>query len=157
MHLFDFMTTWPLWQLWLAVGIILMIAEMVLPGFFIFFFGVAAFLMSLLTFVALCFKLDVPFFAQAILFTLLSFIGVFFFRNALRASFTGKKIGRDNVMTSDFIGKPARVIERVTPHAEGKVEFNGSNWRAVSDATLEAGETVTITAQENLTLTVAPK
>jgi len=151
------MTTWQLWQIWLATGILLMILEMALPSFFLFFFGVAAFLMSLLTFIALCFTLEIPFYAQSILFSVLSLLGIFFFRNALRDTFSGKKIGKDNIMASDFIGKSARVVERVTPQASGKIEFNGSHWRAVSDATLELGATVTITAQENLTLTVEPK
>ena len=141
-----------LWQAWLAAGILLMILEMATPAFVPFFFGVAALLMAALT------SLVQPSpFEQTVLFCDLSFAGLFFFRKALRNVFTGKKIGRDNVMGSDFTGKDALVIERVTPQAPGKVEFNGTHWRAVSSATLEPGATVAVIAQENLTLTVAPK
>jgi len=142
-----------LWQIWLATGLLLLFLEMATPGFVLFFFGVAALLMSIVTF----FVPNLDPFVQVLLFSLLSVAGILFLRKALRNTFSGKKIGKDNVMASDFIGKSARVVERVTPQASGKVEFNGSHWRAVSNATLELGATVTVTAQENLTLTVEPK
>jgi len=170
---------WQTWQIWLAAGILLMIAELVLPSFFLFFFGVAALLTSLVTFiVSKCTFLvrtppvppefeffdqpppvppELPFFAQALLFCALSFIGIFFFRKMFRNAFTGEKIGRDNVVENNFNGKDALVLERITPQASGKVEFNGSNWRACSDTVIEPGATVKITAQENLTLFVATK
>jgi membrane protein implicated in regulation of membrane protease activity len=130
-----------------------MILEMATPGFVLFFFGVAAVLMSLAT---LAFP-HLPLFAQAVLFSVLSFIGLFFFRNALSEVFAGKKIGRDDVVESNFIGKTVLVVERITPQLPGKVELNGTHWRACSNATLEPGAVATVTAQENLTLTVMAK
>ncbi len=142
-----------LWQIWLVTGILLMIAEMATPGFVLFFFGVAALIMSLVTLLLPGINL----FVQSILFAILSAAGIYFFRAALSNIFSGKKIGADEVMRSDFIGKSATVIERISPATSGKVEFNGTNWRAVSSVTIEAYTTVTIIAQENLTLTVEPK
>ena len=55
------------------------------------------------------------------------------------------------------IDKSTRVIERITPQSADKIEFNGSHWHACLLRPLESGAIVTITAQENLTLTVAPK
>ena len=172
---------WQIWQIWLAAGILLMIAELALPSFFLFFFGIAAILTSFVTFIVskctflvrtppipedLDFPLleqpppvppELPFFAQAILFCALSFIGIFFFRKMFSNAFTGNKIGRDNVLENDFDGKDAKVVERITPQTSGKVEFNGVNWRACSDTVIEPGETVKVTARENLTLFVATK
>ncbi|MCL1888280.1 MAG: NfeD family protein [Kiritimatiellaeota bacterium] len=142
-----------LWQIWLAAGILLMILEVATPGFVMFFFGVAAFLMVPVVLIAP--KLGIL--GQCVFFTVLSLVGIAFFRTALCDVFAGKKIGRDNVMKNDFAGKVATVIERVTPQTPGKVEFNGTHWRAVSNATLEPGATVTVTAQDNLTLTVEPR
>jgi len=173
------MLIWQTWQIWLAAGILLMIAELVLPSFFLFFFGVAALLTSFVTFVvSKCTFLvrpppvapefafldqpppvppELPFFAQAILFCAFAFIGIFFFRKMFRNAFTGAKIGRDNIVENGFQGKIAVVVERVTPQTPGKVEFNGTNWRARSDAVLEPGATVIVTAQENLTLIVSTR
>lgn len=142
-----------LWQTWLIIGILLMIGEVVTPGFVLFFFGIAALLLSLLT--ALLPGLN-PY-LQAILFSLFSFGSIFFCRRALKNIFKGKTLGTNGTLPSEFIGKTATVIERITPARPGKVEFNGANWKAKSDEILEPHATVTITAQENLTLTVAEK
>jgi len=142
-----------LWQLWLAASILLIILEVATPGFVFFFFGIAALLMSLLAAVAPNALAGHPF-LQSILFTILSLAGIFFCRNALRKIFSGKKIGADYTMDSDFANKPATVVERIAPNAPGKVEFNGTNWRAVSNTTLEPGAAAIITAREELTLTV---
>ncbi|NIR27981.1 MAG: hypothetical protein GWN84_01320 [Gammaproteobacteria bacterium] len=58
-----------------------------------------------------------------------------------------------------MLGRPALVegdFEVVTPHARGRVRFNGESWAARADADKppRAGETVTIVAVEGLTLHV---
>jgi len=149
----DFWQSIQLWQIWLAIGILLLIVEMAMPAFFVFFFGIAALLMCLLASIAP----NLSFYSQSIWFSVLSFIGIVFFRKFFRSAFTGGKIGRDNVVENDFNGKEAVVVERITPEKSGKVEFNGTNWRARSDTTLEPGTSVVVIGQNNIKLTVAPK
>lgn len=67
-----------------------------------------------------------------------------------------KYLKRHRVATGveSMIGEGARVVEPCTP--EGTVRLRGEIWTARSQAGAEAGETVTVTGIDGLTLEVEP-
>lgn len=134
---------------WLSLGIVLIAAEIVVPGFVVFFFGVAALLVG-----GLCwFFPDISPTAQLAIFILASLFSLFFFRTFFRKTFRGYEDTEGDV-NDEFTGRHATVTEAIAPNAPGKVTFNGTDWQAESDQELGVGTRVQITRRNNITLIV---
>jgi membrane protein implicated in regulation of membrane protease activity len=57
----------------------------------------------------------------------------------------------------EFIGKKVRVRNRIIPFSnEGRIEFEGTDWKAVSDCEIEEGQMVEIVSKDNITFRVKP-
>ena len=133
--------------LWLAAGFVMMLAEFLVPGFIIFFFGLGA----LLTAAALWISPMAPA-GQFVIFlssSLLTLLGARYF---LPEVFCGKKNAA--VLASEeneYSGEFAAVIEEIQPGKPGKIQFHGSTWNAESERLCKVGELVTILRRINLT------
>lgn len=126
--------------IWFMLGVILLLAEFALPSFFIFFFGIASIIVSLLLFV-----LPMSLNTQILLFIFLSLALVFSLRKYFVRNLMGKSISDEKAdELNEFIGKRVTVIEKIPAYGQGKVEFNGSGWSAESEEELEVGEVVQI-------------
>ena len=138
---------------WFFIGFLLIITELVMPGFIVIFFGVGAWVTCLLLELGLIHSFN----AQLIVFLLASGASLLLFRKKGKNLFDGKKSGKLGPFESldDYIGKRAVVAEAIKPgDPTGKVEFNGTRWNAESAESLPAGEPVEIIKRENLTLVV---
>ena len=136
---------------WCVAGILLVFAEAVVPGFIIFFFGLAALLVGLLLFLVP----DLSVAAVLALWLALS-LGLLFGSRALfPATFRGRRTCSGQDPDEDAVAG-ARAVARTAlgPGREGRVDFRGSEWAAVSDEELPAGADVEIVSRNNLTLTV---
>ncbi len=140
---------------WFLVGLVLLLAELVTPGFVVIFFGIGAWVTAL--FVAL--DVTPTFDAQLITFMAASVVSLLFFRKKGKELFEGRKsggYGADDSIDS-IVGEKAVVVEPISPRASGgKVEYNGSHWEADADVAIAKGATVTIVERRNLTLIVKP-
>ena len=138
---------------WFFIGFLLIITELVMPGFIVIFFGVGAWVTCLLLELGLVHSFN----AQLIVFLLASGASLLIFRKQGKNLFDGKKSGKLGPFESldDYIGKRAIVVEAIKPgDPNGKVEFNGTLWSAESAETIPAGTPVEIIKRENLTLVV---
>ena len=139
--------------IWFIVGLIFLLAEFVIPGFVIFFFGVGAWVVALL---ALFFNIPLNF--QLLVFLLSSVFLLIFLRKRVSQIFIGRQKGAqsqdDNL--DEFKGETATVIEEIVPGKPGKVEFHGSQWKAESNEAISAGKTVEIISTRSITLKVKP-
>lgn len=137
--------------IWFIAGIALLIAEFAIPGLVIFFFGVGALLVA-----TLCFLFDLSLNAQLLIFLLSSLILLLSLRRWMKKIFMGRTSAQaeldDNL--SDFIGRRAVVIQKITPTLPGKVDFNGTRWTAEAGYPISKGEAVEIIGKDNLTLKV---
>lgn len=138
--------------LWLAGGLILVVAELVTPsGFFIIFFGLGAITVGVLD------RLGVveTVWLQWLLFTVLSVVYLLLFRGRLETRM--KLPPPPNV--DAIVGGLAVAQERLSPGAVGKVEVRGSSWSArnTSDATLDVGQRCKVASVDGLLLTVVPE
>lgn len=136
---------------WFLAGIILFLLELAIPGLVLLFFGIGAWITAL-------FSLKDSFAAQTafqfILFTGSSILSLVLLRQRLTEMFYGKEVVEIKGRDADFVGKYVTVSKEIKPNIEGRVDLNGSLWKAISKENLKKGETVLVIEKNNLTLTV---
>jgi inner membrane protein len=134
---------------WLSLGLILGAVEMIAPGFFLMWLGLAAIIVGLLT---LALPISLP--LQVALFAVLSVLTVY----------AGKKYLKDNPITSDdpnlnnrgarLTGEIVTVVEAITD-GRGRVKVGDTEWNARgSDA--KSGARVRVTGADGAVLLVEP-
>jgi membrane protein implicated in regulation of membrane protease activity len=135
--------------MWLTIGVAFFVLEMAVPGFILFFFGVAAWLTALGCYF---FPLDVT--MQLAVFLVLSLVCLFSLRGLMTKVFIGDKIdeGEDAILAHG--GEKCVVTSDINPPSEGQVKFAGTFWRAEASEAFAEGEVVEIVKQNNLLITV---
>lgn len=138
--------------IWLIIGVVLMVAELVIPGGIVFFVGLSAVLTGGVWFTGL-----VSTWTNAlVLFFISTMVLILAFRGI-----TQKLVGGDSHVANtdeelEIFGKTVKVVSKIGPGKdEGRVEFQGTQWTAISDGSeIEAGEQVNIVCHENISLLV---
>ena len=133
--------------LWAIGGVLLLIAEVIAPGFFLVFIGGAAIATGIF---ALLFGLGVP--AQLALFALYSLIAVMIGRRFYSNSATDSSDPLLNDRVARLVGKTVTVVEPVDDH-HGRVRVGDSEWNA-RGGPAAAGERVRVTGVDGNCLTV---
>jgi membrane protein implicated in regulation of membrane protease activity len=140
------------WWMWLAGGLVLMVAELATPsGFFIMFFGLGALSVGVLSRLGV---VDAPW-AQWLLFTALSLAYLLLFRGKLQQRVqVPPQAAVDSLV--GVLAVPQSVIE---PGAVGRVEVRGSTWSARNGAPapIHGGQRCTVVSVDGLLLTVRPE
>lgn len=114
------------WWIWLIVGFVLMVAELLLPtGFFLFFFGVGAVATAFLA----GFRVLSSFIAQGLVFVGISLFCVILLRKPMLTKFHFRN--RTHSVDS-LIGETAKALEVIAPQGVGRVEMHGSSWPALN-------------------------
>lgn len=134
--------------MWLIMGVICFVLEMMLPGFIMFFFGLGAWITALV-----CWLNPVSLNIQLAVFLVSSLGSLFLLRRFIQKIFIGDETGNDQNV-SVTTGDTAEVIEDIVPPAEGKISYSGTQWRAFSDEMIEKGSIVTILSQDGLRMKV---
>ena len=123
------------WWMWMVAGFIMLATEMVVPGFFLLFFGIGAVLMGF-------FQLLVPgveLWVELLIFLTMSSLWLALFRRKLVAYMEKKNPPK----TVDSIqGEFALAIEDIEPGQINKAELRGASWNA-----LNLGATVIVKGQ----------
>jgi inner membrane protein len=135
--------------IWAIAGILLLIAEVMAPGFFLIFVGIAAILTGLFT---LLFGLGLA--PQLILFAVYAVLAVM-----IGKRWYGEPAGQDerhaiNDPARRLIGRTVTVVTDVDDHA-GRVRVGDGEWNA-RGGPAAAGERVTVTGVEGNCLIVEP-
>ena len=138
--------------MWLYVGAGLMLAEILMPGFVVFFFGLSAATLGALILVLLdAFHLTLAW--QLALFSLFSVVYLVTLRRYLKSVFLGDS--EDMLSSSDeFAGRTGEIVKAITPGVPGRVLVGDAEWDAVAVEPIAAGFKVKILSRKNLTLTV---
>ncbi len=137
---------------WFLAGLILLLLEFAIPGVFILFFGLGAWLTSI---ACAAFDLDVN--GQLLVFLISSVAMLVFLRKHIKRKFFDKPMHNEASLDEEFIGKTAIVNTSIDPNHPGQISFKGTTWKATSDAHIDEGAAVEITGKESITLTVKPK
>ena len=137
--------------IWFVIGLLLLLAELMIPGLIIFFFGVGAWAVAL---ILLFFDISVN--MQLLIFLVVSIVLLFLLREKFNAMFQGfvKEKQPKHVNLDDLSGGTAKTLSALEPGKEGEVEYHGTVWKARSDEKIDAGEEVKVIRVDNLTLYV---
>jgi membrane protein implicated in regulation of membrane protease activity len=141
-----------LWWYWMFVGLALLGAELVTPGgFYILFFGFSALVVGSV----LGLGLDLPDWAQWLLFSLLAVFSLVLFRGRL---LTMMKRAAPSAEVDSLIGEQALALEAIGTGGIGKVELRGSTWSAKNSGLIEItkGQRCRVERVDGLTLWVTP-
>jgi len=138
--------------IWFVIGFILFVLELVMPGFVIFFFGIGAWVTSLM-----CLIFEPGINLQVFVFILFSVIALITLRKSLAKKFFASKDVPGMDMDDDFTGNTALALNSFGPGETGRVEYRGSSWQASSTSAIKKGQEVVIKSKKNIKLIVEPK
>lgn len=134
--------------IWFIIGFILFLLEFIVPGLILFFFGVGAWIVALISLF-----IDISVNTQLIIFVISSVLTIFLMRDWLKRKIYGGPHSKQ-LLEDEFLGKTAIVISRITPDQQGTIDFKGTTWQATSEDTIETGEKVTIVGNDSILLIV---
>lgn len=137
---------------WFLIGLVLFLAELVIPGFFIFFFGLGAWITALVCLIA-----EPGTNLQIIIFAVTSILSLIALRRIIQEKFFYSKGNLSDEVEDEFTGKEALATTDIGPDKKGKIEFKGTTWKAESKSEIKEGQTAIIIEKENFTLIVKPK
>ena len=137
--------------LWFIAGALLILAEFMVPGVVIVFFGVGALITSLTTWLGLTSTLT----SQTLMFGISSTALLFSLRHLVKSWFVGKSEDENGDLDDDFTGREAKVTQDIPgPGLDGRIEIKGSEWKARAESTIVAGTTIIIDGRDGLTFHV---
>jgi membrane protein implicated in regulation of membrane protease activity len=139
------------WWLWMLFGLGLMVFEVLTPGgFYVFFFGVGALLVGVLTGLGL----GGPDWLQWLLFSILSVTSLLLFRNSLLRILQTRN--SDPSLPDPLVGATVILLEDLNPGAVGRAEVSGSTWAVLNEdsAILHKGQRCRVRLVEGLTLRI---
>lgn len=131
--------------MWLIVGLILFIAEyLVGSDFYLMIFGASATSIAALSAIGL----SGPLWTQALLFCLLSLIGVFVLRRLI--------MKRATADLDNMVGETAVALEDLDGETVGKAEMRGTTWKAlnIGPTIVKKGERCQVRDVEGITLLI---
>ena len=134
--------------LWMYAGAVLMLLEIMAPGFVVFFFGLAAATVGLILF-----GVDLSGTLQVALFSALSVLYLLTLRRFLKSIFVGDTTKSQKV-DGEYVGRVGRVVEAIRPEVPGRILLGDAEWTASATEWLAPGTEVRVVAQRNLTMSV---
>ncbi|MBG6031224.1 NfeD family protein [Proteus hauseri] len=133
---------------WLCLGGLLLITEMLGTAGYLLWSGMAALCVSLITWI-----LPISWPIQGILFAILTVISAVFWHLWLKRRKLSKEAENLNQKTHQLIGVHAVLLSN-TENGFSRVKLADGSWRVYSDTPLLAGDKVTVTAIDGITLQV---
>lgn len=137
--------------IWMYIGAFLMLAELLLPGFVIFFFGLSAATVAMLRFM---FGDSFSLMWQLAAFSFFAILYLALLRRLMKKIFAGNMETSPMEFGQESVGRIGRVVEAIEPPKTGRVEIGDAEWTASADAPIAAGVDVKVVAQDNLTMRV---
>ncbi len=137
------------WWIWVILGLMLLGAEVALPGGIVMlFFGAAAIVVGVLG----ALGLGGPAWLQFVLFSILSVVSLLVLRDPILERM--KVRGGEAQEIDSLVGTTAIVDQDLAPGADGKAELRGTTWSAhnLSAEPLAAGQPCVVERVEGLTL-----
>jgi len=136
---------------WFLIGLGLFLLELVIPGFFIFFFGLGAWATALV-----CLIGEPGINLQIIIFAITSVLSLIGLRRIIQKKFFYSKEDKSGEVEDEFTGKEALAVTDFGGQQTGKVEFKGTTWKAESSSEIKSGQRVIILEKDDFKLIVEP-
>lgn len=137
--------------LWLYFGAFLMFAELLAPGFVLFFFGLSA------ATVGACRLLIGEAFStswQLATFSVFSLVYLLLLRRWMKGLFSGFTSTSVTKFGHESAGRIGKVVKAIDPPIKGRVLIGDAEWDAIADTAIGEGVDVRVIESENLTMRV---
>lgn len=128
---------------WLLVGLVLSLLELVVPGTYLVWFGFAAFAMSILV-LAVPLEITAQLFWFALFSTVFAVVGLFAYRYIFKRTQTPKKYQNLNDSAQQLVGRKVTVAEDIEDN-QTKVKIGDTFWLAYSEKPFKKGDTAKVT------------
>ena len=140
------------WWYWIVGGLVLIVAELAIPSFFVVWFGLGALLVGL----TLLVLPDLSGTAQLALWTVASLAMVALWFRVFKPGLHKTRIG---LAEGEVLGEIGLLVTAVAPFERGKVRFQrpilgAEEWVCLADSAIAAGERVKVVAVEGSFLKV---
>ena len=134
-----------IYLIWFLIGLPFFIAEMAIPGFILFFFGIGAWVVSITTAV-----IHISINQQILLFTISSIGSLLILRSYLKNIFIGSQNeGVDSYNPLKGGDNLATVTKDIKIDSYGEIKFKGTFYKAKSQNTINVGESVKVLKKGN--------
>jgi inner membrane protein len=137
---------------WFILGLGFFLLELAIPGFFIFFFGLGAWVTALA-----CLFGEPGTNLQIVIFAITSVLTLIGLRRIIQKKFFYSKGDKSKEVEDEFTGKEALATVDFGPGKKGKVEFKGTTWTSESESEIKEGQTVIVVEKDSFKLIVVPK
>lgn len=140
------------WWFWIALGAVLLAAEVIIStDFYLVFIGLAGLVVGLLALAGV----DLPAWGQWLLFAVIAVFGLVFYRRRLRS----RLMKADRDMPPELEGEVGNSRGDLAAGARGRIDLRGSEWDARNEGPgdLSAGERCVVVRVDGLTLHVRPE
>ena len=134
---------------WAILGLILLVAELLLPGIYLFWFGLAAIAVALLTIVN-----DIPWQMQVVVFCAIAVVFVFLSRRFMNTAGQESDDPLLNKRAERLVGREF-VLEKPVENGYGTVKIDDTVWRIAAED-VPAGTRIRITAADGPVLQAEP-
>ena len=137
---------------WFVIGLVFLVLEFIIPGFFIFFFGLGACVTGIV-----CLIGNPGVNLQIIIFLTVSVVSLLCLKKMMKKLlfFAGDEESKN--IENEFTGKNAVAITDFDDAYRGKVEFKGTSWTAEANMPVKTGQVVKIIDKDGITLKVELK
>lgn len=134
------------WWIWVLIGFLLLVVELGSSTMHIGVFAIGAFVVGILSAVGL----DLPLWAELVIFTAVSLIAFFFVRPVLMRKL---RLNEKKVVDS-LVGEQAIALEEIAQGGQGRAELRGSTWSArnVGETSLTRGQRCIVEAVDGLVI-----
>jgi membrane protein implicated in regulation of membrane protease activity len=142
-----------LWWHWIVLGIVLMLLELLVPAFFLMWFGLGALIVGVLVWL---FPASL-FGYQVLVWTAFSLLFVWLWFKVFKPQVFKSRAG---MARGSFIGEIGLVTKDMRPYEKGQIRFQkpilgDEVWESIADEEIRAGERVKVLAVEGNTLKVS--
>ena len=136
-----------IYLIWFLIGVGFLAFELISPTFILFFFGVGAWITSIL----IAFFPNLTFNQQIIIFSISSIALLLLLRNYVKNIFLGyENEGKDKYFEDTKESSPAFVSKTIKPGTFGEIKFKGTFYKAKCDdesIEIKSGENVEVLKQ----------
>lgn len=136
-------------QIWLIVGLLMLVAELISVALVFVFFAAGALLTALLASLGLLPGLD----SQLLAFSVISVLTLVLLRKQARRLLDRRHTQAEY---NEYAGETAMVIKDIPATGEGKIYYRGAEWiaRSATQVPIEAGSKVIIRSTDGIKLIV---
>jgi membrane protein implicated in regulation of membrane protease activity len=134
------------WLIWFLTGIVVMLAELVIPGFVIIFFGLGCLGAAVVAAIA-----PGAYSIQLVAFLIVSLTALVTLRKMAMHIFVGRSESSGGDDTGNVsVGTRIKIEQDIEPGCEARVRYRGTMWTAVSEDRIPSGSEAEIVGVDKI-------